>query len=1395
MYSVQDLLISHGYKLPGKAPSPCEGHQADWRREIAGNRSGHGTANGYETDTGAYVCGGQPLAKGYSSDNECRERNQRRKAGSGYQGDTQSLGDSLATDSGFYDDPRSLSSQRDGRDVSYWRRRGQDFSILLDFGDRRDPRGSSFSKAGMPPDGLGHERQRWDDGARLRDGEQRMVIEDRKCQSLGTEDWQPAVDLGRQLSDGEGERWAREQQRILVPGGDTHPGTRGKSQSLPRVLSPERAQYPEMPVWGPISFTGLRVIGSQSQGPSRRFHIELSSRDAPKSLLPIPRLSRPLKPPSYEAHQQTRGSLEMLAGDMGVQPRDKALHSQRVSGGSRPDYFAQEPTGSNAGPPVYIPPPSYKRPLLQKGNQKMSGEILSNSMWKGEPFQQGGKWSSRQAGNSWLDYQRDRSAQVRKKICPGYTEEHVGCVQYIPFDDPRVRHISGGLCGNSLTYPDNIRSISEELPRATVFEQSSHNSAFLPPKGHYINMDTDKRSNSEQDNENRRLSGVHKASDNSTASDQSCNKYQKDRSYTAFQNISSQQNANLNQGFCETVTQVKKIEPCPELEKSSKRKFTETIFCLVSVPIHSQSNGELSDQNNNKRVPDPVGGSTENNRSHVQNQSLLSTSSSELERRPLTGGALSLKGRKRPSYRRPILQLNKCRELQYPGSWPGDQYRDQETQTSSPEVSKGPPQVPPNQQAQDQGNAAPDTTTDSSISTDCSNRFSYPMKGQKSLNPSSNSAFSRTANFSNQLIKNKTQQPQFSGSQEEADYLPAQKSDKPAAGSGPEVFGQFLLKPVSRRPGDAIEELESFNKELQEQFGQTPSVDQCIENLDEAYRNILELSKTSTNVESPLLTVLDDNKGTSLSDEFPNANNKTAFRSWTSATDSEYREVRSAFSRPVGKAVSFNRLQREEAPVVSEAGLPDQNATTHILQNVQGDRKALKPDITVPSESLLKDVGLTVYTEAPGAPRQLMQDASTLTSPPDYEDVCQALQMSREKPVPKEKKENKFRSLSTGPLTTLKSAGYCSAGSTLESSFSKAVRGRKSKKGNSLPKFSGEKSVNVIMVKRQFDRFYNRGGTRCIVDDVPDDDINDVTAPDNTSEHFDWRKQLSLAEKHLETLLLKEKVNSVPAEDLSKLYEVKCAEGIPENESIEERAARILGIDVPAESLGVVDRREGKQAEEPKTENDSEHLGSKSPECANGKQMHVSDQCEEVSEASISDMRQEGETADEMETSKDNNLSKDNGNCVGKKPGAAEGPENKPVLSVRTNADEGCKGLSTSRMIEALQGRLGASSCKVAADRLARMKEVDSVSRMRRLNFRSLDSGEEPEDEARAGASMLEQSQPARPQPQSRNTTPAIKRALTLPRGFSMSSKRTELQDGDPQPPSDSYDPSLVERV
>ncbi|KAI1891387.1 hypothetical protein AGOR_G00143300 [Albula goreensis] len=661
MYSVEDLLISHGYKLPKNAPSPCEpaSRYADCQREMAEKGTGHGTANGYETDTGAYVCGRQPPAKGYSSDNECKDRNQRRRAGnSGNQGDTQPLGDFLTRDSGFYDSSRGMYSQPRGeRGVSYWRRRGQDFSVLLDYADCRELRGSSFPRTAEGAwrslaEERGRERPHWDEVEREAGREHWRVAEQRKCQSVGMEEWRPAA-LGRQLSDGESERWVQDQWLAAASEGAVDPRTRGKSLSLPRVLSPESLQYTSMP--DQSTYGGHRLNGSFSHGPPHKPHGREwwpgnghwpSGHSAP---LPKPRFSRPLKPPSYEAHQQTRGSLEMLAGDQGPHPKDKGPQVPRQ------DYFAHEPVGPGMEPPVYIPPPSYERPLLQRGPQKNYGDI-SDFRLKGVPFQQvprnmeSGRWFSRPAGSSWLDQPRDRNAACRKQVRPGVSPDHMGWVQYLPFDDPRVRHISGGPCGSPLTDADKIRHINKELPSATVLEQSPNDSAFTPTQGLCVSAETDQRSLNEHNNGNRWYSGLHKESDNSIGYDQSCNKYQKDQSPTVVQTVSSTQSTNLDQEFPETVTQVKKIEPGAEGEKkhNSKKRLNETIFCLVSVPLHLQPNGESCDQNNNEKQSISEEGSSAQSRVDPQSLSQLSGSLTDLELQTLTNHSLSGRAQRSP---------------------------------------------------------------------------------------------------------------------------------------------------------------------------------------------------------------------------------------------------------------------------------------------------------------------------------------------------------------------------------------------------------------------------------------------------------------------------------------------------------------------------------------------------------------------------------------------------------------------------------------------------------------------------------------------------------------------------------------------------------------------------
>ncbi len=121
MYSVEDLLISHGYKLPRSGPAsssssaPYDNRNNECRRDNVenwpaggGGGGGGGTLNGFGTMEGGAEAGTglyrpAPM-KAYPENNnisEGHERIQRRlEVPVAFLGDLQPLGDSLATDSG-----------------------------------------------------------------------------------------------------------------------------------------------------------------------------------------------------------------------------------------------------------------------------------------------------------------------------------------------------------------------------------------------------------------------------------------------------------------------------------------------------------------------------------------------------------------------------------------------------------------------------------------------------------------------------------------------------------------------------------------------------------------------------------------------------------------------------------------------------------------------------------------------------------------------------------------------------------------------------------------------------------------------------------------------------------------------------------------------------------------------------------------------------------------------------------------------------------------------------------------------------------------------------------------------------------------------------------------------
>ncbi|XP_061121844.1 junctional cadherin 5-associated protein [Syngnathus typhle] len=1299
MYSVEDLLISHGYKLPkhtsaSTTPTPTPASRSSssppsYNKHNAGSgsRPSSRTLNGYERGlrvTYANNCGsrtpqGYLAATGTSCPNnnvEPRERSQsRQEVEIQGQVETPSFGESLTSDSGFCDGSRGQQMQ--SKDVSFWRRRGQDFTVLLDYADHRGehnrPEGSQQARGQEPPAEERHrvaqERQRWAAQVQARAKEREAALKqwrvatERKCQSLGTDEWRPAVSFSRQMSQSEGERWAQEQQRLHArtpEGMVVHPRTKAKSQSMPRMLRPESLQYVDMSSCGQDLYRRVNGHPLSQHDLYRAPRWPENGRPASAnqlSLTPKPRFTRPPRPPSYEMHQQIRGSCELLSGRDSVisHSRDRTPLPIIRTGDAPLDYFAQD-----SGPPGYIPPPSYKRaPVIIEGRRGY-GEIAVDYRYRGDVYQQihvapdGSHWITRHPAGSWSDSSREKCIAGHKQLHPVCTsQEHPGGgVQYISFDDPRIRHISSALGGNSLTDADKIRHIRNELPSTTTTsEPASGKSAFLPPSaGPFIAAklasDANQTSSCDFDNDNKRWhSNLHKATvDNFSATDQNCNTYSKNQRpppspSSAFQapirRAASRQGSSLDQVFAETITQVKKIVPGSGLENNRKRRVSETIFCLVSVPLHTPTNlnkDASADQNNNDTARSLTMTNTETFAVGLkETHSLRSKSVNEM---PIkvhyshfhTTSTSSLRNYKRAPLRKEIidawaLQANDDKPMCYSGSWPGNQYRNQETQTGSPlTVVKSPePQSPPG--GQEPVHSASDTTTDSGVGTDNGSSYGYPMAGQKNLHPSSNSAFSR---LSGSPTSQPSEQHVFSPSKREDSG--DQKPSSPKRSSPPEcaeqvAFGQFLLKPVNRRPFDAIGELETINKEMEDTISKRRHLGRSIDDLDGMNKRNGRYhpgKHFGAGREKPVLKI--------RSKSFPSAN------------DLESVAARQDFSRP-----------QTDVPDKLQSSPPQRSHSKQLYRQV----------IPVAQESLLRDVGLTVYTETPGGHSE--QRSLLLSNQLHGDDQLSSESGTNPELPDKAETESDKMSQSRTELNL---------------------------------------SRNEICKLSSF--VFEENGNDC---------------------------ESTIADMHLENLLTQEKANSLPAEDLSSLYEVKSAKGIPDNESMEERAARILGITVPMETLGKSERSDDAETpgdEKPHLEGD-ENVIKEPEQVEQGPLILPGTETEEVKvsklgEDQIDDSRQKHNHEDDITQS----------TVVLDLP---EYPPGHLSLSLPITPDRVRKGENkgtaapqpSKKFIEALQDKLNSSANasgggRSTTDRIARLKELHSVSRIRRLSLKASDS-------------------------------------------------------------------------
>lgn len=1250
----------------------------------------------------------------------------------------------------FYDVPSLTYSEPlsyDERDVSYWRRRGQDFSILLDYADGRELRASAG--AWRPQALITAEEQRaerqaqqlWEEISWLRDFDaapgQLRVTGERKCQSLGTEEWRPAVGLGRQLSDGDGDRWTQDQYRLRTPEGFFHPRTKAKSQSLPRVLSPDGTSSRELiPSRPSLPDRQQRFNSTVFSGPySRYFYSGAVLRDrwgrnagqsSHAALLPKPRFSRPLKPPSYEIHQQTRGSAEMLAIEQGAKQKDRPIYYPR-GGELRHDYFAQHSTLTGMEPPGYIPPPSYRRAPPPRAVSINRNEMAS-LRWKAEalqmPSSDPGRWLSRHVGSSLLEHYGERVATYRKLVQSGHEEQPS---QARPFttEDPRMKQISGGPSGSSLIESEKIRNFNKETPSAKMFGQSSNDSAFPTQQGPALNPENRKTVLNDSDSSNRWSNrGINKKID-SVANEQNRTQFLPS---SILGKPPPPPCKPADQVAPETVTEIKKVEQSepPEKEKSKnlKKRLSETIFCLVSVPVTPQLTGIIRDQNNNnEKSPDPADSPSDNKTGHLTNQSLQSTSSAEAELQALTGSMASSKTSSRASSKmfkkvscRPP-KINHYKEMKLSGSWPANQYRDQETQTS-PEARKSGPE---NKEAQDTVPASTEVPPDGSSVVGAA--FGFPMKGVKSLKLSSNSAFSLTSTFSSQLNKSTVQQQTAPPSGNGEETKPATTS------SGNDAMEPFLLKPISQRPWDAVKELETIQKEVQSQNQQQqnskqPSVDKCIEDLNEAYKDILELGTASNKVPDGSVEIPERIKIRLNSQPLnkPSSLRRSAV-SWS--VDPEYREVKSAFSRPATKSVTFSKQLREELPVPPrETGFREYRVLAHLSRRRSNDGRTVKLDLPdEPVETPLCDFSPTTNTtaaEVPWADRQPMQDASTLTSPPDYEDICQTLRRDSAdvaKASASSSKPNDTDTLQDPNIDSEEECPICKR--ELENQMRQGP----------LPPLHEENSS---------DSSTNQNGSppRCIALESPEDSLkSEETQNSNLNQSGSdlcpkMQDQHSMTQDEVAEPENNENVQADQTNVMDKCTEKVQVDGVKQ---ADESGSNVPADTQVAETQGVADALTREQ--------ESEEQGAIAGDPSEGSEDKARAQIKSESDGQDSDTpdgRQEREK--KPFAVPEHRLS---WTLLGRDhAGLPEFPPDRLPLSVPPTLDRRLslslegekKSKGPSQRIEALQNKLAISPGRVAVERLARMREVDVMYRMRRLSIRSTDSGEgEGEDEMMGG--------------------------------------------------------------
>lgn len=1257
MFSVEDLLVSHGYRVSKSTLSAYQHRTDGYQHEATDTKSGNGMLNGYPPDLSDANAVNPAPTKGLLNDHEKGCVNKRRQITSaGYPRSTQSTDACQSTDTGV---PDRLQTEkpcwaRTDKDIQYWRRRGQDFSVLLNHGGNR-PNGENTA---LCTDIEGKRKCNFLDKNTKEFHNTVTENVDKVKQKVRVS----PKSSDSQMSDGSCEK-LEFIPATLVDGAFLGPNKQ-KSQLMPKVSPEGPCHMAISSTTGDSSFVKENTVHSQDKS--------VVQQDFKSSFLK-PKYSRPSKPPSYEVHQQTWGAVDATE-NQDSQQKEEHHSSPKVLEAPQESCFHD----SGMEPPHYIPPPSYKSPpLLHAANQ---------------PFKKVPRSSDCIRQN--ISVEKSSTSDIKPTCCLGnngpfakpavhrHSERCKHSVQYIPFDDPRIKHIAGAQeaekNNHSKKHNDHFRL--EQSGQESNFRKREQDSAFINPRNaghHFVKREGIK----------------HKQWLHINIPDQMCYPLSENRDGATACSLpeDSEPTHKLSlkkthsDSACETVTKVKKFEPESFVfsKKSSKRKLNETIFCLVSIPVKADSaTSDMSKSNN--RIADNVDrmNMLKHSNGGLHEQRLLSASSSDIELQTLTGSMnnnteLLKQAQSKTEENKQANDLRsgeqrKHKELTYSGSWPGDQYKDQQTQTVVTDIPTS-PRYNGAKEGENKSQFA-GALGDARRHLENARNNIFGLKGQVSFTPSTNSAFSRTSLLVTQIPRTEPCQrfdlPNASPDGKEK-IVKCEKiefeEDNPC--NKKEIFGQFLLKPVNRRPWDAISELESMNKEFQEQDGSTTTGNDGEKNVVKEQSGVTQVDFSSTRT-ALRREMLNNNRHIIEVEEVPMfevLQDPSKLDSWYTEKLYDISEV----SAELCKASKITEVKNKAVKLLDGFLMEE----TLVQTKKAVDKVATNTGAMTKSEQ--EQPGQTHASEIPGDTNEHLTDVG---------------------------------------IHHFKEDKTC-----FDHTFFDIVK-------ESCAKF-GQLGDNMIRKLSVADRNHGRS--------VPDLSKQFIS----TSRNGDF-------------------------------YEEHNYLDIPETESLHERAARILGIELADDCLV--------------SNGSSEAQSPENVLPSSGLQPDKSTREKKVSEIFFPTKETRGVFKSILHLPLDNEKAAEKLKDIDQRhnpPFFCQPVSEHGETNITRSAEKRVR--NPSKKIETLQGKLASTPVRTAVDRLARMKEVDSVSRMRRLSIKSTDSGDEIDEEK-----LFHGMQDGRTRKFSAGSI--YKRVISLDENLLLTPKgkdKLELSY------TDAYDPARVERV